>query len=222
MEANDLDNTDIFERWVQQRRADDELFPLIPPPPPALQEGQIVLPYLTKKGTVRKVRRSNYSRSAKRRKPPDLWLCNTFLQLYLNPHARDPTHARGKEFRRWFRVPFPIFEEILTLCRATNDKTFCYDHYDICGEPTIPLELKVMIVLRILAGGLLFVDGMLVASCGMSETSINTFFKDFLRIFRQHYESTFIKPLTGAAFHTSAAMYTRMGLPGAVGNRVIN
>ena len=71
----------------------------------------------------------------------------------------DPTIANGKGFRRKFRTPLPVFMDIVRLCKETNDDKFNYPEYHpIDNSKNIPLELKVLFVLRILAGGIKFGD----------------------------------------------------------------
>ena len=71
-------------------------------------------------GTVRKVRRLDHSRGAKREKTSDPWTDIFWLQLISDPTTGDPSHRNGKEFGRMFRTPFPVFQNIVDKCRATN------------------------------------------------------------------------------------------------------
>ena len=66
-----------------------------------------------------------------------------------NMDIKDPTTNIGRLFRRRFRVPFPIYEEILVpRCRESN-------LFDVKSEDStrIPLEFKILISLRILGRG---------------------------------------------------------------------
>lgn len=55
-------------------------------------------------------------------------------------------------FRLRFRVPYPIFEKLLLWTRSWYDAT----ERDCCGRKAIPLELKVLGVLRILGNSIKF------------------------------------------------------------------
>ena len=52
----------------------------------------------------------------------------------------------------------------------------------------------------------------------MSEGTANTFFKDFNSAFRRLFEKEFIRPLEGEEFIQSSSVFSRMGLPGAIGS----
>ena len=61
----------------------------------------------------RSVNRTDYSRSKKRLKSTDPWSANFWLQTLADPTIKDPFSRNGKKFRRDFRIPYIIFEEIL-------------------------------------------------------------------------------------------------------------
>ena len=111
----------------------------------------------TKDGNISKRQRLDYSRRTKRIKAADPWAV-PFLQLIRDANVNDPDHPTGKEFRRSFRIPYPVFNRIVQLCRDSNDKLFNYPDTNIDGTTNIPLELKILMVLRTLAGGLQFKD----------------------------------------------------------------
>ena len=130
----------------------------------------------TRSGTLRRRNRFDYSRTAKAQKIENPWETLQWLRAIRDERVRDPATREGKEFRRKFRVPFPVFEKIISMCRETNDPNFNYSEILVTNEPSIPLELKVMSVLRILAGGLTFKDGAELTQF-MSETTCDTFFQ---------------------------------------------
>ena len=76
----------------------------------------------------RSVNRTDYSRSKKRLKITDPWSANFWLQTLANPTIKDPFYRNGKKFRRDFRIPYIIFEEILTMLKHTGEKPFNYYH----------------------------------------------------------------------------------------------
>ena len=173
--------------------------------------------FYKKDGTISKRRRSDYSRGPKTKKSDDPWATVPFLQLVSDPNVDDPSHRQGKEFRRLFRIPFLVFKELLHHCKETGDPIFCYPEYHFTGESNIPIELKIFAVLRVLAGGLMFKDGSMIAQY-MSEGTLNKFFKEFCAIFRNKFEHQYIKVLEGDDFLRSSNIYARLGLPGAVGS----
>ena len=102
----------------------------------------------------RSVNRTDYSRSKKRLKSTDPWSTNFWLQTLADPTIKDPFSRNGKKFRRDFRIPYIIFEEILTMLKHTGERPFNYSEVTIGGKPSIPLELKVLCALRTLGSGL--------------------------------------------------------------------
>jgi len=68
-------------------------------------------------------------------------------QMLADPHLRDPNSKQARKFRRRFRVPYPLFEEVLVpLCNETNV-------FEIKKNSIIPVEYRVLVVLRILGRG---------------------------------------------------------------------
>ena len=108
-------------------------------------------PLRNKDGTIRKRNRIDYSRSKKARKSENPYKACSWLQLLHNPLTRDPTSRSAKLFRRKFRVPHPVFMDILDKVKSTGEKEFAVlTEPLIGGEMPIPLELKLLSALRIL------------------------------------------------------------------------
>jgi hypothetical protein len=70
----------------------------------------------------------------------------------------DPTSRTGQRFLERFRLPFPVFKEIVVLCKESEDPLFNYTPIDCVGQWSTLLEVKILLVLRILAGGLRLID----------------------------------------------------------------
>ena len=68
--------------------------------------------------------------------------------------VKDATSPQGGLFRRRFRVPYPIFCALVRLAKIW----FPAAAYDAAGRPAVPMELKVMAVLRVLGRGSCFDD----------------------------------------------------------------
>ena len=79
---------------------------------------------------------------------------SNWARLLLQRHCEDPATRAGKLFRRRFRVPFPVFADILKI---TKEKKW-FKEFDGIGRPACPIELKIFGVLRILGRGMCF-DG---------------------------------------------------------------
>ena len=161
--------------------------------------------------------RTDFKRGAKRPKLGDPWETNSWLRLIRNPLVRNPREREGKEFRRKFRVPFPTFEKIVEMCKNTGEKAFNTPPTDICGFTCIPIELKILAVLRVFADGLSFHTGSELANW-LSENTLNSFFKLFNSLFRKHFQNVLIKDMSGEQLIRAMRDYIRLGLPGAVGS----
>jgi hypothetical protein len=131
-------------------------------------------------GSVRQVNRIDYSRGAKRQKNGVPWETCYWLQLISNETTTDPSSRNGKEFRRKFRTPFPVFKKIVKMCVDTNEPEFNYSATLIGGGPSIPLELKILLALRCLGSGIKFNDAAEMSQY-ISENESNSFFKSFNR-----------------------------------------
>lgn len=169
-------------------------------------------------GSVRSVNREDYSRSAKRVKTNNPWNEVSWLILIRKPDISTPTSRNGKDFRRMFRTPFPVFEFIVNECRATNEPAFNYEQNIKAGQVAIPLELKILFVLRVLGSGLLMRDGAELTNNFISNTEGTSFFKMFCKLFRKHFGPKYIKPLTDDALLRSMREYLMIGLAGCVGS----
>ena len=81
----------------------------------------------------------------------------------VNPYSRVQA-----EFRADFRVPFTLFEEIVSECKQAHIFTTGYK------RPTIPDEFKVLTVLRILGRNYVAASVKEILGCGLS--TINVWF----------------------------------------------
>ena len=171
---------------------------------------------------------------AKRPYSRDYSTCNWWSDFIYNLEVLDPSSTAAKCFRRRFRVPFPVYEEILTFASEAepigSGKTItiihkpyfrswhCLDYkmYPIscAGIPGIPLPLQILSVLRVLGRGTCF-DGIEEITGGSAEAH-RVFFHDFCRRFSKRFYSTYVHiPETEEELKKAMSDYSRMGLPGA-------
>ena len=106
-------------------------------------------------------------------------------QMLRDPDVEDMTTKTGKLFRRRFRIPYVLFRDILVpQCREANV-------FEGRGRAKIPLELKILIALRILGR-----DG-IADDCQelslVDESTCTEIFKKLVRNYSGHYYSTFVK-----------------------------
>ena len=129
-----------------------------------------------------------------------------------HPHIRNPKCKQGKEFRRKFRVPFPVFEKVLVPeCERLN----VFEVVDK-SRVRVPTEIKVLTCLRILSRGTYSDDISDMTDCYTS--SINQFFRQFLRNFASVLFDHYVTPPTGEQLRKVMANYAKIGLPGARGS----
>jgi hypothetical protein len=149
-----------------------------------------------KDGTFSKIKRKDYSRGPKRKKPQHPENLNLWLILLDDVNTANPLYRNGKEFWAKFRLPFPVFLEVVQMCRDTGKAEFNYSDTCAIGEKSISLDIKILMVLRTLAGGLLFQDAADMSGY-MSRTKGNSFFKSFNELFVLHYGHILIRMLDG-------------------------
>ena len=167
---------------------------------------------------VRKVRREDYARGPKTKKCKEDPTTNLKWMIWISDERiRDPATKEAKRFRKLFRIPFPIFEAIVASCRSSGYAIFNYAKTDCCGEFSVPLEVKILFCLRVLAGGMKINDAAELTQF-MENSTGNDFFSHFAIKFCEMFEHIHIRPLEGEELLQSMATYARMGLPGAIGS----
>ena len=86
-------------------------------------------------------------------------------------------------FRRSFRLPYPVFLDIVKLAR--EEKWYHDQITNVCGQPMPPLELMILGVLRVLGGGYSFNN--IRKGNGACEASNRNFFHMFCRNMAMQY-----------------------------------
>jgi hypothetical protein len=123
--------------------------------------------------------------------------------------VKDPTTREGIFFRRRFRLPFPIFERLMSVIREM--KWYNEDHR--CRL----LELKVLAVLRRLGRGGPFDDCW--DGSGMDGETARVFFHDFCAKFSSTLYHVYVQPpTTSEDIKNVTTIYKLLGFPGAVGS----
>jgi len=137
---------------------------------------------------------------------PSLWESNWGI-LILDPRTKNLLSYQGKRFKRRFRVPFPIFTNLLVpMCKSVN---LFDDHY--LGY--IPIEFKILIALRILARGNCADDIAELSNVG--ESTINSIFKKFVTNFVKHFLTNWVSFPEGERLQAVMKAYDRLGMTGA-------
>ena len=123
----------------------------------------------------KKKRKGEQQPRAKRVKK-DYW-AGPWLTMLKDPNLQIPGSRSERLFRRRFRVPYPMFNELLLDLR--NDPAENWERYDATGrkDALVPLELYLLCALRVLGRGEVFDT---IAELSMvGETSIRVFFHKY-------------------------------------------
>ena len=135
----------------------------------------------------------------------------SWMRLYKHEDTSVVGSYRYKLFRRRFRVPAPLFREV--LIPLVKEKNI----FGMINHSRIPVEIKTMIALRILGRGST-ADDMFEMS-GVGESTCNAIFKQFIRgMSAPEVRDSLVKPPTGERFTEVLDTYSRLGFPGAVGS----
>jgi hypothetical protein len=155
---------------------------------------------------------SSYERKVRDKTIPRRdYRASVWWQALQDPNTKDPQTKAGKKFRLRFRVPFPLFQELVALAKVW----FPQADTDIVGRPSVPIELKVLCWLRVLGRGSCFDD---CEECtGADEETLRTFFHKFSSRFAKEKFREYVKPPTELSeIHAAESIYSRLGLPGCI------
>lgn len=136
-------------------------------------------------------------------------------RMLVNDRMKDPGDRKGgKLFRRRFRVPYPLFEQIVAMTREAGWFT---EQSNCTRIPGAPLELKILAVLRVIGRGYCF-DGVEELS-RISAESLRVFFRSFVNLFsRENYSKYCNHPQTPEEIASAMGVFTQLGLPGCIGS----
>ena len=135
-------------------------------------------------------------------------------QLLLNPHIGNPFSAAAKKFRRRFRVPYPVFIEVIVP--RCIEKNIFQTKEGQEKKIRIPIEFKILIALRILGRGNCCDD--LEELADTFQSTAHSVFKMFVLNFAKEFFADYVKVPTGDRLKKTMAVYEQLGLPGAVGS----
>jgi len=135
-------------------------------------------------------------------------------QLLLNDQICNPFSAAAKKFRRRFRVPYPVFHEIIVP--RCIEKNIFGNKEGQENKIRIPIEFKILIALRVLGRGNCFDD--IAELADTFESTAHAVFKQFVWNFAKEFFADYVKVPTGDRLKKTMAVYEQLGLPGAVGS----
>jgi hypothetical protein len=112
----------------------------------------------------------------------DYWETN-WGKMVNDPDLLDPWTNKAKKFRRRFRITFSLFQYLVGLCKDINlfGTIFCFNLFiNLFGtiRKAVPVEIKILIGLRMLARGNCGDD--IEEMSGIKQSSVYYFFKEFI------------------------------------------
>ena len=107
------------------------------------------------------------------------WVGKQWHYEYMSPGLRNHSGSNMfADFRKDFRIPIPMFDSLVEQLRVERLPWAPDEKHPKPGSPPIPLALKVMSALRVLALGVPFSA---FNSQGLSESVVRVFFFHFVR-----------------------------------------
>ena len=127
----------------------------------------------------------------------------------------DPSTRAAKNFRLNFRLPYPVFQQLVTA--AGQRRWLHCSQTDAAGRPRVPIELKLLAVLYLLGSGAALRT--IAQLSGMSEPTVQRAVHSFCASFSADMYKEWISPhQTDEELQTVLRHYTAVGFPGAVGS----
>jgi hypothetical protein len=145
----------------------------------------------------------------KRAEQPDYWT-SVWGKMLTDPEIENPHSLVARKFRRRFRVPYPLFNDVIL--------PQCIDHnvFDMKGTSTIPVVFKLLIVLRIMGRDAVADDCAELSFVG--ESTCHTIFKQFVTAYSDIFYPIYVAFPRGEEMNDVMETYRRLGFPGCVGS----
>jgi hypothetical protein len=129
--------------------------------------------------------------------------------LIRHENTNDASTMEGKRFRQSFRVPFPLFNNVLVP--LFNEKKI------FSCKSIIPIEFKILIGLRILALGDPAHAVQSIVHC-IGQSTINKIFHEFCEGVTKNLFDEYVKVPEGDDLEKVIEVYRKLGFPGALGS----
>ena len=119
------------------------------------------------------------NRNRRNSKPrPNYWE-SVWGKMLLDPTTEDPNSTTAKKFRRRFRVPYPLFQEVI-VPQCDEKKVF-----KATTQGKIPTAFKVLIALRVLGRDAIGDECEELSLMG--ESTCHFIFKEFVTNYSKHF-----------------------------------
>ena len=126
-------------------------------------------------------------------------------KMITHPDVCNVRTSIAKRFRRRFRLPFPLFEHLVHICKT-------YNIFEMIYSSRIPTEAKVLASLRILARDHSCDDINVESNSMIGESTANYLFKQFVEGMANLVYPNFVKLPTGELLEKVMSTYSRLGL----------
>lgn len=126
-----------------------------------------------------------------------------------DPSIEDINSVSGQNFRRRFRIPFTVFKDYLV-------PQFRQHNLFNIRRQFIPLEIKILVGLRMLARGLTADD--IPELTGIGASTAQAIFKQFCQVMCNHFSSAFLPDPTLENIRDAEEVYRKLGFPGCIGS----
>ena len=155
-------------------------------------------------GSCHKRKRTVYERCT------DFW--STYWgSLISHPNVSNLKTREGKKFRRRFRLPFPVFEQLVDACET-------YEVFNSIRRSHIPTAAKVLSCLRILGRDSCADDINELSGNLIAESTANTIFKQFIEGIKRSLYPKVVQLAKGDEKKKIKTTYAKLGLPGCIGS----
>ena len=173
--------------------------------------------------SIGQIAKTNSSLSLRKRKrsvdaaPPKVFRledCPWSVYMSQGPHSDDKSRE-GKEFRKRFRVPWSLYDDLLKRIRSDDRLSILRTKKDGLGREGIPMEILVLICFRLLGRYPLLDE--LTELTKVSQASISRYFDVFCRVYSDIIFPEVVRvPQSDEEVHNSMYPYERAGLPGCI------
>jgi hypothetical protein len=158
---------------------------------------------------LKKRQQQKCSRKRKKSRLPD-YHQSDWGRMLRDPNVSDLNTDVGKQFLNLFRIPFVLMTNVLVpQCVAVNV-------FEQSGVSKIPVEIKVMVALRIL-GRNGCSDGCIEGSF-VAKSTATELFRKFVQNYNLHYYNSSVRLPTGDHILKLKEEYKQIGFPGCIGS----
>jgi hypothetical protein len=136
-----------------------------------------------------------------------------WFQMISNPLVADPKSREGRKFRRRFRLPFPLFQQLVKICED-------FDIFECKYATKISVTARVLLCLRILGRDTCTDDIEELSSNLVAESTALAIFHKFISIMVEKVYPIYVKTTLDDSSYQKQVMatYAKLGQAGCQGS----